>query len=387
MQPEVASTPTRAPISVSRPPTIVYGVLLDDELMDWPGRNQLMRSIADHTTVVLLQAAPSRSRWPRRPHLDRLDDNLVVVRCAMDARHGRIGRKIPRISSLLDGGWLRSELERNALRDPLLWLTVPDPRLAMSFPDRSLIYDCMDPNFLAGGNADHDRRELPLARRARLVFASAGALLDRMAQVNPRSYLLPNAAPLRPPSGGPRPAALTGRTGPVVGYLGTIDWRFDAEHVLQAARHLPEVTFAVVGRVNPDQEPRIAELRRESNVLFPGQVGLAEGDAWVSAFDLALIPFVPGQMNDCINPVKMFMYLSAGLPVVATDVAECRSNPLVETTSDASSFGPAIRRQLTEDNARKQAERRSYAAQNTWDTRAIQAIEILREQGMWSSVS
>lgn len=387
MHPDLETRPDIARVTHSDPPPVIYGVMFDEKLMDWPGRNQLMRSLARHTTVVLLQASARGSafRLPERPRIEPLEDGLVVVRSALDARNGRLGRRVPGLTAALDGRWLRTELARHGLHNPLLWLTVPDPNLARGFPDHRLVYDCIDPNYLPGEQAKHDDREILLARRSRLVFASADKLLERMRSVNPNTHLLNNAAPVRPPAPGARPAALGAANKPVVGYLGTIDWRFDVEHVLAAASVLTDYTFALVGRVNPDQEVRVAPLRQLPNVLLPGEAILDEGDAWVNVFDVGLIPFTPSPTNDAINPVKMFMYLAVGLPVVATDIAECRRAAYVETADSPAAFVSAITKAIAEDDEAARRRRREHAARNTWDSRAREAVGILRTNGLWSS--
>jgi glycosyltransferase involved in cell wall biosynthesis len=376
----------RSDVTAKHPPTIIFGVMLGDQLMAWPGRNQLMKSLAKHTRVVLLQASAEsgrRARLPRRPHLDELDDGLFVLRDAFDARTHRLGRRAAPLAAALDGRWLTTEVRRLGPGEPLLWLTVADPVLSMGVPRQRLIYDCMDPNFLPGGQQEHDRQELALAARAAVSFASATSLLERMRTVNPKSFLLPNAAPVSPPTALGRPAALAGRPGPVAGYLGTVDWRFDVDHVLAAATALPEVTFAVVGRINADQESRVAPLRDLANVLLPGPVSLAEGDDWIGCFDVGLIPFIPGPMNDAINPVKMFMYLAAGLPVVSTAVAECVANPWVDAANSPQQFAAAISRAMTASTPVGRRDRRAFAARNTWDNRADSAIEILENERLW----
>jgi hypothetical protein len=242
----------------------------------------------------------------------------------------------------------------------------------------------MDPNFLPHRQAEFDRDEFSLARRATVVFASARTLFERMSSVNPHTYLLPNAAPVRSDEADAeftRPAGLAGRTGAVVGYLGTIDWRFDADHVKAAACAMPDVTFALVGRVNADQEEKVADLRALSNVVMPGQVDATEGDAYVGAFDVGIIPFTPSSMNDAINPVKMYMYLAAGLPVVSTWISECRENPFVEAARSPADFVDRVKASLVDDSAsvRRRVE---YATNNTWTQRAAAAAQILSTHGL-----
>jgi glycosyltransferase involved in cell wall biosynthesis len=377
---------------LTRPPAIVFGVLLDETLMAWPGRNQLMAAMAKHTQVILLQksaGARPLSR-PRRPRLERLDGDLWVARDAFNLTTRRGSRRLGNLAPMADGYQLRSALAEFGVRSWLLWLTVPDPRLSHGVPDERLVYDCMDPNFLPDHEAEFNRNEFALANRARVVFASARVLHERMRKVNANAYLLPNAAPV-PTTAAlvslPRPAGLENRAGPIVGYLGTIDWRFDAETMTQTARALPDITFAIVGRINKDQMAKVAALRQLPNVVMPGQVSIEDGEAYVSAFDVGLIPFTPTAMNDAINPVKMHMYLAYGKPVVSTWIAECRANPWVTATSTPAEFAAAIQRLVTTLDTGAAERRREQALRNTWEHRARSAIQVLAQHNLWDTHS
>jgi glycosyltransferase involved in cell wall biosynthesis len=364
---------------------LVFGVLLDNGETDWPGRNQLMIALSAHVPVILLERVPGPRGLLdlRRPRLEMLAPNLYVLRSALAVRSSRMGRRIVRLAAVLDGRWLRAELRAHGFDDFRLWLTVADPVLARGTPGSKLIYDCMDPNFLPDVQAAFDRKELALGRRASLVFASAATLFDRMKAVNPKTYLLPNAAP-RPEqiaARGDLPNELRERAGPLVGYLGTVDWRFAPDPVAAAARALPAVTFAIVGRVNADQTSRVEVLTRLPNVVFCGPVSAAVGNACIAAFSVGIIPFEPSPTSDAINPVKMWMYLAAGLPVITTRLAECRNVPGVTVAEDDEQFVTAITTALAAPSAAA-AERAAYASQQTWDDRAQAAFEIMRANGV-----
>jgi hypothetical protein len=372
----------------SSPPTVVFGVFLDAGVMQWPGRNQLMAALAKHTSVVILQASANIHEHlsiPTRPTIERLDEGLFLMRDAFSVRTHRIGKHFWKLSSKVDGRWFRRALNEAGLGDYLMWLTVNDPVLSQGTPAERLVYDCMDPNFLDNTQAEFDRSEFALAARAKVVFASAASLFARMQGANRNTYLLPNATAVDDAvNESEPPPPLRERIGPVVGYLGTIDWRFDADCVTYAASALPDVTFAIVGRVNADQEAKVARLRQLPNVVMPGQVGKVEGAAYTKAFDVGLIPFTPSAMNDAINPVKMYMYLASGIPVVSTWIAECRANPLVTAAETHDDFVQAIRNSLDQRDEVSVQSRKEFGRTNTWDHRARTAIEVLANNGLWS---
>ena len=168
----------------------------------------------------------------------------------------------------------------------------------------------------------------------------------------------------------------------LVGYVGTVDWRFDPGYVQAAATAMPHITFVIIGRVNAEQEDRVAALRQLENVRFLGQLDNREAGKWLGDFMAALIPFTPGAMNDAINPVKMHMYLAAGLPVVATNIAECVANEHVITGADPDSFASALADALAADNDEAVQQRQRYGRANTWERRAEEAISLILTQGL-----
>jgi len=209
-----------------------------------------------------------------------------------------------------------------------------------------------------------------------------------MVGVNRKTCLLPNAcardtllAVANSPDALPEP--LRGRPRPIVGCLGTYDWRVDVEALRAAALRSPEYTFALVGRVNGDQEARLAPLRSLQNIVMPGAVTYEEGHRYCAAFDIGIIPFIAGEMGDGINPVKMYMYLAMGKPVVSTWLRECvRHGAYVCAARDAAGFADTVPRAITEDSKARAAARKAFAGRNRWEDRAVEAIERLRVEGL-----
>ena len=357
-----------------------------------PARQRyLTTALSAYTSVYYLDCPVEMNRHEiaRRPRAERISDSLTVIRDAFGLRSSRLGQRCRILSGAIDAAWLHSLLQREGVNEYIYWLGAPDSSLLPGMKQRHLIYDCIDPCFIAEHQAQYDREEGAIARRANLVFCTAETLLDRCKQFNTNSFLLPNACspdeylPERNEAV-PRPAALEGRSGPVIGFMGTIDWRLDVDTLYAAALALPQFTFAVVGRIsNLEQGLRIGALGALPNVVVTGAVSLEEGRAYTAAFDVGLIPFLPGPMCDAVNPVKMYMYLAAGKPVVSTWLHECaRYAPLVYATQTPQDFIQAIYTAVEEARCDTQLTRKriAFAKNNTWDERARTAASHLHAQ-------
>jgi glycosyltransferase involved in cell wall biosynthesis len=99
----------------------------------------------------------------------------------------------------------------------------------------------------------------------------------------------------------------------------------------------------------------------------------------LKCFDVAIIPFRKYQDSATVFPMKLFEYLGAGKPVVATDFNPDLKNftgDLVTYCSTAQQFSTAIDEALQGDNELLQQERIKLAGQHTWESRAA-AIEDL----------
>jgi teichuronic acid biosynthesis glycosyltransferase TuaH len=360
----------------------------------WQGNSSrqqmLCEALSERVPVVFLStASPSRALLDvKRPRAERVRPGVTVVHDALALRTNRWWRRLGPVAARIDGLMLRRLLRSLGIGDYVYWLSVAGPEWLAGMRLDRLVYDCIDPNFIPENQASFDAREYAVAAEASVVFCTAQTLLERMRRVHPHAYLLNNAASpeiyeLERSAAGSVPGPLQGRPGPIIGYMGTTDWRLDCETLTEAAKRLPEFTFCIAGRVNADQEDRVVELRSLPNVVMPGAVSNEEGASYNNAFDVGVIPYLPGYVGDAINPVKMYMYLLTGKPVVSTWINECRlAQPHVRATRTPAEFVDALREAVSEPDERAREGRIEFARQNTWGDRAREAVAVLRSQNL-----
>ncbi|MCW3097588.1 MAG: hypothetical protein JWL77_3206 [Chthonomonadaceae bacterium] len=355
-------------------------------------QTKITEALAEHTTVVFVQVAEYTHNFAKvpAPTIRQAGKNILVVENALGYLKNRLGKRLGPVHGMLDGRNLHNLLRTHGIDEYVYWLSVPIPELLEGMRTDRLVYDCIDPCMIASEQANYDAAEARVAARSKVVFCTAEILLERMQKLHNKTFLLNNgSAPedfaAESAADLPLPKPLQGRPRPIVGYMGTIDWRVDVETILEAARALPDYTFCIAGRVNHDQEHRVTELRTLPNVVMPGSVSIEEGPAYNAAFDVGLIPYLPGDIGDSINPVKMYMYLTMGKPVVTTWVRECRNNrPLVSATRTPEEFAEAIRQAVSEQGDAQRSARIAFAHTNTWQVRAETAIQYLEEAGLFS---
>ena len=346
---------------------------------DWdgvPGRQaKLMEAMSHHVPVIFLDASRD-GRWrvtQRRP-----SPEIVVVRGLVAILRSLATRKYDATARL----FARFALARLTApyRRTLFWGAENWWQLERFVPHDVFVHDSIDPCFVAEHVAAFVERETLLARKADVVLCTAEKLWLEAKKVNGHSYLVPNACAEEDFTSLdetlPVPPELENLPLPMVGYIGSIDSRLDVATLLHAATQLAEYSFVFAGPVVPGLESVLQPLRVLPNVSFVGPKFGLEAKALTRRFAVGLIPFQPGEASDALNPVKMYTYLAAGVPVVSTWIHECvQHQEWVHAAKTPAEFTAAIRRAVATD-AQEKARLVEFARRNTWNHRASDVMKI-----------
>jgi len=227
-----------------------------------------------------------------------------------------------------------------------------------------VVYDCMDHH--AGFSTNRQEmleQEDRLFEAADLVVISSGQLDAEAARHNPNRLVLRNACDFEHFGG----SAVRNPRRPVIGYYGAIaDW-FDSHLVADLAESRPEWDFVLIGDTFTADVDR---LRTIPNVRFLGEKPYSEIPGWLAGFDVAIIPFKRIPLTEATNPVKAYEILAAGKPLVSVPLPEMALlQPLVRLASTPAEFGEQISAALEDGDWRRVSERRSFARENTWESR------------------
>jgi glycosyltransferase involved in cell wall biosynthesis len=190
----------------------------------------------------------------------------------------------------------------------------------------------------------------------------------------------------------PGRAALGLPEGPLVMYAGSLYRGRGVEELLGAAAERPGVSFAVVG--GPDEEAeRFRARSREAglaNVRFTGRIPQGEVPRYLRAADVLVLPHTAeatavdgAALAGIASPLKLFEYMAAARPVVASglgpvrEVLEDGRTGVLVPPGDARALAEGIDAVLADPAlARRLAEgARAEVEKYTWSARTRRILE------------
>ncbi|MGK2939380.1 MAG: glycosyltransferase [Solirubrobacteraceae bacterium] len=279
---------------------------------------------------------------------------------------------------------------RLGMSRPILWGYVPQAEALLDVLDPALVvYHCVDDIATQEGIDEVSFRaaEARFAGRADLVLASAPRLAERMRALSDNVLYAPNVADTAAFASaleeGRVDAALGALPSPRLVFTGAIaEKKLDLPLLTAVARARRDWTIALVGPVGlGDPHTDVAALDAEPNVHLLGARRYDELPAVLRGADVTLIPYRASELTASIFPMKVYEYLAAGRPVVATPLPALEGVDEISVAGAADAFVAAVERELAEDTPERRLARSAAAAANSWDARLAEITAELERLG------
>ncbi len=359
----------------------------DTEL--WTNQHHLMSRLARENRVLFIESlglrAPSLAGRDLARMWRRLRRGLARAR-PLDGLHVLSPLVIPlhryRLVRMLNRRLL-AVLVRRASRElglehPILWGYVPQAEDLIDTLEPSLIvYHCVD-DIAAQERIDtasFRAAEARFAARAGLVLASAPALAARLRTISANVIEAPNVADTDLFAGaldpGPMDHAMAALPSPRIVFTGAIvSIKLDMALIAELARLRPQWSFALVGPIGPgDPHTDVSSLRAEPNIHLLGARSYAQLPEVLRAADAGLIPYARNELTESIFPMKVYEYLAAGIPVVATPLPALAGLADVASAPDAAGIAALLDEALAADSEERRRARSQRAAAHSWQAR------------------
>jgi UDP-galactopyranose mutase len=271
---------------------------------------------------------------------------------------------------------LNSLFEEQLLEHYMLWYYTP---MALSFSNHLTpaltVYDCMDElSAFKFSSPRLKELEQELFRKADLVFTGGQSLYESKKKQHEQAHLFPSSIDkahfAKAKEIAEDPADQAAIPGPRIGYCGVIDERMDLQLLAALADARPDWQVVMVGpvvKIDP------ADLPKRENIHYLGGKSYQELPAYLSGWNVALMPFAINESTEFISPTKTPEYLAAGKPVVSTPVRDVvkpyGEAKLVHIASTPEEFTAAVEAAMNqaEDKAWHK-EVSAFLADRSWDS-------------------
>lgn len=246
----------------------------------------------------------------------------------------------------------------------ILWLTVPyHIGLISDYRPDLVVYDAVDePKEEFASWAPYYPEILA---KSDLMFASAQSIFNDLSERHPNVHLIPNGVDFQHfAQKQPRPTDLPASLD-LIGYSGAIAPWVDWDLLDYVVRENPALTFVFIGSLF---QMKKFPLQRK-NVKYLGLKHYSQLPGYLQHFKIGLIPFRLTEMTKGCNPIKLYEYYAAGLPVLATPLPELYAIPKIHLENDPQKFSKRLSVLIVEGNA-GHVERLAFAQENDWSMRA-----------------
>lgn len=209
--------------------------------------------------------------------------------------------------------------------------------------------------------------ERDLIRKADLVYATSTKLIEKFSDVRQDIKYLPNGVNCQDfiPKDLSYPKDIEDlKNKKICIYIGAIAEWLDFEKIVYSIETLKQVNFIFIG----PRHVEFSNIEEYPNVRYLGKKNYKDLINYLKVSNVAWIPFMKNDLTDAINPVKLYEYLSAGVPTVTTKLRE------IEDISGPFRIS-STKEELVKDindciyGCYNKEDLISYAKKNTWDER------------------
>jgi glycosyltransferase involved in cell wall biosynthesis len=324
--------------------------------------------------------------WHRERRAPRIDRARVQIHAPMLLPFP-YSRTALRINRAILGRRVNRWTARVGCPHPILLTFLPTPLvvdLMRALRPELTIYYCVDDLGSSSPRAARIRAsEAELLAAADLVFVTAERLRTHALGFRDEVHVLPAGVAFADferarTSDVGRPPWLDGIAAPIVGYVGGLNAKTDADLLAGVARRLPDVHFAIVGPA-PAAAPGV---RACPNVHLLGLRPHAGIPQFLKGVSVGIIPYRVTDNTSHIYPAKLNEYLAMGLPVVSTPLPEvvrfnAAHGDVVAVADGADAFAAAIRRALEAPVPLDVHRQIAVAYANRWELKIAEMTEAI----------
>jgi glycosyltransferase involved in cell wall biosynthesis len=230
------------------------------------------------------------------------------------------------------------------------------------------------------------RKEEKLIAKADIIFTVSRPLLHELEHKHKNVYLVSNGVDFEHFDNYTNESlcnlSLEKIKKPILIFLGMMHYKVDFKLLDYIAETHPEMTLMLIGNKNINYEEDIKQfdvLVKRKNVIYIGRIEKEEIPRYLNIADVCLLPMKNIEFNKYANCLKLWEYLAAGKPVVATNHGvDYNGEELIYIAKDRNEYLKLIAKALEDGHKHELIEKRKqFAKENSWDKKVDLMLQIL----------
>lgn len=215
------------------------------------------------------------------------------------------------------------------------------------------------------------------------VFTNCESVKNSFLKLNSNITIIPNGSEIfKDTKSWSKPEELENIKNPIIGYVGNLSDRIDIELLKYIATNNKTWNIVLIGSAH--RNAQIFELAEFENIHLLGVKPYDEALSFIKHFDIAIIPHLNNRLTQNMNPLKLYVYFSAGVPIVSTKIANIEElSGSITVANNPQDFVNCIRQHLDNKNkniAIDKSKRNLLLQKIDWQSRVENILDRLEIQ-------
>jgi glycosyltransferase involved in cell wall biosynthesis len=298
--------------------------------------------------------------------LNKISNNYFVLRSFPILPFFKKSRFFNRVDNRIFYTYIRESLKEIDFKPNLVWSYVPFFPDALQAFSSKRVYDCVDDYSSLPGLIDPyyvlelERKTVSLVDK--VIVTESVYLEERMRNFGKEPVVLSNGVNYEVFSKWLETADTLQIKKRII-YVGNVSHWFDFELFDDIADSFRDFEIMIVGFASVD----VSLFKKHPNINFVGRLMQQEFAQLLAESSVAIIPFKENEITKATDPLKVYEYLAAGVPVVSTHVGNVSRLPVYVATKE--DFVEKIREAIKEDSIEKRKSQTLFAKQFSWETK------------------